>query len=68
MQLLGSELNVFISVKGESTDPTDQAEDDDAEDASGSVMHSRRKRQAPIIEDLVIGKRLVPMQFILMCH
>ncbi|KAM4610603.1 immunoglobulin-like and fibronectin type III domain-containing protein 1 [Polymixia lowei] len=49
-----TEQAVSPKVKGESTDPNTQSECDDTEDPSGSAMHSRRKRQGPLLQDLVI--------------
>ncbi|XP_070765961.1 immunoglobulin-like and fibronectin type III domain-containing protein 1 [Enoplosus armatus] len=39
---------------GESAGPKDPSECDETEDATGSGTHSRRKRQGPLIEDMVI--------------
>lgn len=51
-----SGLNILIFKKGESTDPKGHSECDETEDVTGSATHSRRKRQGPLIEDMVIGK------------
>ncbi|KAM9351009.1 immunoglobulin-like and fibronectin type III domain-containing protein 1 [Symphorus nematophorus] len=42
------------AVNGESTGPGDHNECDETEEATGSATHSRRKRQGPLIEDIVI--------------
>ncbi|XP_034733166.1 immunoglobulin-like and fibronectin type III domain-containing protein 1 [Etheostoma cragini] len=42
------------TVNGESTRPEDHNKCDEAEDATATATHSRRKRHGPMIEDLVI--------------
>ncbi|XP_031172738.1 immunoglobulin-like and fibronectin type III domain-containing protein 1 [Sander lucioperca] len=42
------------TVNGESTCPEDHNKCDKTEDATGTATHSRRKRQGPMIEDVVI--------------
>ncbi|XP_051280976.1 immunoglobulin-like and fibronectin type III domain-containing protein 1 isoform X2 [Dicentrarchus labrax] len=42
------------AVNDESAGPKDHSECDETEDATGFATHSRRKRQGPLIEDIVI--------------
>ncbi|XP_049436939.1 immunoglobulin-like and fibronectin type III domain-containing protein 1 [Epinephelus fuscoguttatus] len=42
------------AVNGESKHPEDRNECDETEDATSTAKHSRRKRQGPLIEDVVI--------------
>lgn len=50
-------LNILtFKKKGEASGPEVHNECDETEDVTGSATHSRRKRQGPLIEDIVIGK------------
>ncbi|XP_027144118.1 immunoglobulin-like and fibronectin type III domain-containing protein 1 isoform X2 [Larimichthys crocea] len=42
------------AVNGEASGPEEHNECDETEDVTGSATHSRRKRQGPLIEDIVI--------------
>ncbi|XP_071750737.2 immunoglobulin-like and fibronectin type III domain-containing protein 1 [Centroberyx gerrardi] len=53
-QLIDEEPSATDRRDGESTDPNAQSEYNETEDATGFATHSRRKRQGPLIQDLVI--------------
>ncbi|TNN73493.1 Immunoglobulin-like and fibronectin type III domain-containing protein 1 [Liparis tanakae] len=47
------------AVTGESTCGEDDSEYDETEEAAGRASHSRRKRQGPLIEDVLIGVHFI---------